>query len=201
MVPYEYDNVRIRYFANNNARGYAYGGEVRLFGNLVKDSESWISMGIMKTSNQIFDETTGAWSEFIPRPTDQRFTLGMFFSDYLPQNKNFKVFLNMMYASGLPFSPPGRSLDANYRLRIPDYKRVDIGFSAILVDGTKKGKYEQTIFKSVENIWLSLEIFNLLNIQNTLSYQWIEDYNVSRIYAVPNRLTARLFNLKLAIRF
>ncbi len=201
LIPYEYDNVRIRYFANNNARGYAYGGEVRLFGNLVKDAESWLSMGYLKTENQIYDETTNTWSHFIPRPTDQRFTFGAFFSDYLPRNKNFKVFVNIMYATGLPFSPPGKSLNPNFQLRIPDYKRVDIGFSALLLDGTKKDRPAYSMFNAFESIWASFEVFNLLGIQNTLSYQWIQDFSSDRIYAVPNRLTSRLLNLKLAVRF
>lgn len=201
LIPYEYDNVRIRYFANNNARGYAYGGELRLFGNLVKDAESWLSMGYLKTENQIYDATTNTWSHFIPRPTDQRFTFGAFFSDYLPRNKNFKVFVNIMYATGLPFSPPGKNLNPAFQLRIPDYKRVDIGFSALLLDGTKQNRPAYSMFNAFESIWLSFEVFNLLGIQNTLSYQWIQDFSSDRIYAVPNRLTSRLLNLKLAVRF
>src|SRR5690606_21279254 len=84
LVPYEYDNVRIRYYANNNGKGYAYGGEVRLYGDLVKDAESWISVGYLKTEQKILDPSTGAYSAFMPRPTDQRLNFGMFFSDYLP---------------------------------------------------------------------------------------------------------------------
>lgn len=201
IIPYEYDNVRIRYAADNNGEGYAYGGEVRLFGNLVKDAESWISVGLLKTENKIFDQNTGEWSDFLARPTDQRATFGMFFSDYLPRNKNFKAFVNMMYSTGLPFSPPGKSLDPSYQLRVKDYKRVDIGFAALLVDGAKKGEYNSNILNKFESIWLSLEIFNLLGIQNVISYQWIQDFNSDRIYAVPNRLTSRLINVKLAVKF
>lgn len=201
LVPYEYDNVRIRYFANNNGRGYAYGGEVRLFGDLVKDAESWISMGYLKTANQIKDDATGEYGEYMPRPTDQRFTFGMYFSDYLPRNKNFKMFLNLMYATGLPFSPPGKALDAGYELRIPDYKRVDIGFAALLLDGNKKDRPAYSLFRNIESVWLSAEVFNLLGIQNTLSYQWIQDYTTNNTFAVPNRLTARLINVKLAVKF
>lgn len=201
LVPYEYDNVRIRYFANNNGRGYAYGGEVRLFGDLVKDAESWISMGYLKTANQIKDDATGEYGEYMPRPTDQRFTFGMYFSDYLPRNKNFKMFLNLMYATGLPFSPPGKALDAGYELRIPDYKRVDIGFAALLLDGNKENRPAYSLFRNIESVWLSAEVFNLLGIQNTLSYQWIQDYTTNNTFAVPNRLTARLINVKLAVKF
>lgn len=201
LVPYEYDNVRIRYNADNNAKGYAYGGELRLFGELVKDAESWVSLGLMKTQNRIFDHQSQTWSEYIDRPTDQRFTLGMFFSDYLPGNKNFKVFLNMMFASGLPYGPRTENMIPKYQMRIPAYKRVDIGFATLLLDGSIKGKYDGTIFKGVESMWFSLEVFNLLGIQNTLSYEWIQDFSNDVMYAVPNRLTSRLLNAKLAIRF
>lgn len=201
LVPYEYDNVRIRYFANNNGVGYAYGGEVRLFGDLVKDAESWVSVGFLKTENKILNETTGLYSDYLPRPTDQRVSFGMFFSDYLPRNKNFKMYLNLMYATGLPFSPPGRGLDPTAQLRIPDYKRVDIGFSALLLDGTKKNRPAYSFFSVFKSLWLSAEVFNLLGIQNTLSYQWIQDYSSDRTYAVPNRLTSRLINVKLAAKF
>jgi hypothetical protein len=201
LVPYEYDNVRIRYFANNNGRGYAYGGELRLFGDLVRDAESWVSVGYLQTANQIKDEQTGLYGNYIPRPTDQRFTFGMYFSDYLPRNKNFKMFLNLMYATGLPFSPPGKALQEGSSLRIPDYKRVDIGFAALLLDGNKKERPAYSLFRNIESVWLSAEVFNLLGIQNTLSYQWIQDYTSNNIFAVPNRLTARLINVKLAVKF
>lgn len=201
LVPYEYDNVRIRYFANNNGKGYAYGGEVRLFGDLVKDAESWVSIGYLKTENQILNNATGLYSDYLPRPTDQRLNFGMFFSDYLPRNKNFKMYLNLMYATGLPFSPAGKGLDPAYQLRIPDYKRVDIGFSALLIDGNKKNRPSYSFFSVFKSVWLSAEVFNLLGIQNTLSYQWIQDYTSNRLYAVPNRLTSRLINVKLSAKF
>ena len=201
LDPYEYDNVRIRYYANNDAKGYAYGGEVRLFGQLVKDAESWVSVGYLKTDNKILDESTGQYGPYFARPTDQRVNFGMFFSDYLPRNKNFKMYLNMIYATGLPFSPPDKGLDPNYQFRVPDYKRVDIGFSALLLDGTKQNRPAYSFFSVFKSIWLSAEVFNLLGIQNTISYQWIQDYSSQKIFAVPNRLTSRLINLKLAAKF
>lgn len=202
LIPYEYDDVRIRYFPDHTARGYAYGGEVRLFGDLVKNAESWVSVGFLKTEHQIFDEASGTYGPFIPRPTDQRLNFGIFFSDYLPRNDNFKMYLNLMYATGLPFSPPGKSLDPIYKqLRIPDYIRADIGFSALLLDGKRRQKRAHSLFNGFESIWISAEVFNLLGIENTLSYQWIQDFSSDRIFAVPNRLTNRLINLKLACRF
>ena len=201
LVPYEFDNVRIRYFPYNTAQGYAYGAELRLFGDLVKDAESWLSVGYLKTENRMLDTLTGMYGDYMPRPTDQRLTFGMFFSDYLPRNKNFKMFLNLMYATGLPFNTPGHSLEPGYQVRIPDYKRVDIGFAAMLIDGKKPNRPAYSFFSRFESVWLSVEVFNLLGIQNTLSYQWIQDYTSNNVFAVPNRLTSRLINAKLAFKF
>lgn len=212
LVPYEYDNVRIRYFGRNNAKGFAYGAEFRLYGDLVKDAESWISVGLMKTGEDLLDDkivikskNTGVdsvtiYPGYIPRPTDSRISFGMFFSDYLPRNKNFKLHLNGLYSTGLPFGPPDQKRYAD-TLRIPSYKRVDIGFSALLLDGSKKDRPRYSYFRKINTMWLSLEVFNLLGIQNTLSYLWIQDQSSGGTYAVPNRLTARLLNLKLVTKF
>lgn len=211
LVPYEYDNVRIRYFGKNDAVGYVYGGELRLYGDLVKDATSWVSVGVLKTAEDITDDKitlkdkSGADSAtiypgYVPRPTDQRFMLGMYFEDYLPRNKNFKMHLNLLYATGLPFGPPDKQRYGD-TLRLPDYKRVDIGFSALLLDGKKKNRPAHSFFRNIESIWFSLEVFNLLGIQNTLSYSWIQDQTSGRTFAVPNRLTSRLLNVKLNIDF
>lgn len=209
LVPYEYDGIKIRYYGNNSSRGYAYGGEVRLYADLVKDATSWISVGMMKTEEQIqqlYKNTAGAdsamvYSSYVARPTDQRLMVSMFFQDYLPQNHNFRVHMNLMYGTGLPFGyPDGNRLGDN--LRMPAYKRVDIGFSALLLDAGKRDKRPaHSFFRRMESIWTSFEVFNLLNIQNTLSYTWIQDQTSNRIYAVPNRLTSRLLNVKLVVSF
>ncbi len=212
LVPYEYDNVRIRYFGKNEAKGYAYGIEGRLYGDIVKDAESWISLGIMKTAEDIIGDEVSVKSKvtgldstvihpgFIPRPTDSRVSFGMFFSDYLPGNKNFKLYLNGLYSTGLPFGPPDQNR-AGDTLRIPSYKRVDIGFSALLLDGARKDRPRYSFFRNVKSMWASLEVFNLLGIQNTLSYLWIQDQSSNKTYAVPNRLTSRLLNIKLVTSF
>lgn len=201
IVPYEYDDVRIRYAANNNGEGYAYGAEIKLKGELVKDADSWISLGLMKTEQRILDPLTNTYSEFHARPTDRLMNLGMYFSDYLPQNKNFKLFLNLMYATGLPTAPIGKFGEEKYMARIPDYKRVDIGFSALLLDGSKQNLGYYNLFKGMKSIWLSFEVFNLLGIQNTLSYQYITAMNGDNTFNIPNRLTGTLLNLKLAASF
>ncbi|HRP90246.1 MAG TPA: TonB-dependent receptor [Edaphocola sp.] len=201
LVPYDYDNVRIRYAANNNGVGYAYGGEIRLFGDLVKDSESWISLGYLKTMEKIFNPLTQQYGNYQPRPTDGRITFGVFFSDYLPQNHNFKVYLNMMYATGLPVALPEKDFERKGSFRIPDYQRVDIGFSALLMDGANAKIGYYSLFKGIKSIWASFEVFNLLGFSNTLSYEYIESMNNNYKFFVPNRLTNRLLNLKLAFKF
>ncbi|MBS1771353.1 MAG: carboxypeptidase-like regulatory domain-containing protein [Bacteroidetes bacterium] len=209
IVPYEYDNVRIRYYGKNDAKGYAYGGEVRIYGDIVKDATSWISIGLLKTMENLSDDkvsyksVSGAdsgtfYPGYIPRPTDQRFMLGMYFEDYFPKWKNYKMHLNLMYASGLPFGPPDNNRYGD-TLRLPDYKRVDIGFSALLLNGAKHPRSK--VWSSIKNTWLSFEVFNLLGIRNTLSYTWIQDQTSGKTYAVPNRLTSRLINVKLVVDF
>jgi hypothetical protein len=122
----------------------------------------------------------------------------MYFEDYLPRWKNYKMHLNLMYATGLPFGPPDKQRFGD-TLRLPDYKRVDIGFSALLLNGEKHQDHK--VWRTMRNIWLSAEVFNLLGIQNTLSYSWIQDQTSGRTFAVPNRLTSRLINVKLIVDF
>lgn len=201
MDPYRYDNVRIRYTGKNDAIGHVYGGELRLYGDLVEDATSWVSIGVLKAEQKITDSPMIAgYDNYFPMPTDQRFMLGMYFEDYLPRNKNFKAHINILYTTGLPVGAPQGHLYQNI-LRIPDYKRVDIGFSALLLDGAKKEYHTHSFFNNINSIWASLEVFNLLSIQNTLSYTWIQDRSTNNMYAVPNRLTSRLINVKLLFRF
>ncbi len=199
--PYYYDNVRIRYTGKNNAIGRVYGGEMRLYGDIVKDATSWISIGLMKGEQKITDSPSIAgYNQYFALPTDQRFMLGMYFEDYLRHNKNFKVHINAMYSTGLPVGRPGSKLYEN-TIRLPDYKRVDIGFSALLLDAERRSHPAHSYFNHIKSVWASLEIFNLLSIQNTLSYSWIQDNSTNRYYAVPNRLTSRLLNVKVLVNF
>lgn len=212
LVPYEFDNVRIRYFGRNDSKGYAAGTEFRLYGDIVEGAESWLSVGVMKTAEDILDDThtykskiTGEDSVtvkpgYVPRPTDSRVNFGMFFSDYLRKNKNFKAHIMGYYSTGLPFGPPDQNRYGD-TLRLPSYKRVDIGFSTLLLDGARKERPRYSYFSHVKSIWMSLEVFNLLGIQNTISYLWIQDQSSNATYAVPNRLTSRLLNVKMVVRF
>jgi hypothetical protein len=220
--PYDIDNLRIQYFGENNAKAYAVGVETRLYGELVKDAESWISLGIGSTKekidNDIYYQYENAAGQIITdqspdkvvadsvkhtigwirRPSDRLITLGMYLQDYLSTNKNIRVHLNMIYGSNMPYSIPNipQLRDA---LTIDPYIRVDIGFSALLL-GEESKRRSHSPFRPFKNIWASFEIFNLLDRANTISYQLIKDF-ANNTYAIPNRLTPRLFNLKLIARF
>jgi len=146
------------------------------------------------------EDSTSIFPGYIPRPTDARVNFGLFFSDYLPGNKNFKLHLSGLYSTGLPFGPPDQARFAD-TLRAPSYRRVDVGFSALLLDGKKQQRPHYSFFRNFKSIWLSLEVFNLLAIRNTLSYQWIQDQTSGRTYAVPNRLTSRLLNARMVVKF
>ena len=201
LDPYYYNNISIQYTGKSDAIGYVYGGEVRLYGDLVKGATSWISIGLMKAAEKIIDSgSIPGYNNYFPSPSDQRFSLGMYFEDYLPRNKNYKVHISGIYSSGLPVGPPDGHLYQDV-IRLPDYKRVDIGFSALLLDAERKNRPAHSFFNNLKSIWGSVEIFNLLGIQNTLSYTWIQDQTTSNTYAVPNRLTSRLLNVKLLFNF
>ncbi len=203
LIPYKVDNVRIQYLAENNSSGYATGIDFKINGEFVSGVESWASLSIMQTEEDIigdsYIDSEGNTIEpgYIPRPTDQRINFSLFFQDYIPGNLNYKMHLNMIYGSGLPFGPP-KSEKYQDILRIPDYRRVDVGFSAILKSENKRAKIKfMNIFNSA---WISAEVFNLLDINNTVSYLWVSDIG-GRQYAVPNYLTRRQINLKLILRF
>lgn len=191
LNPYRIDNVRIQYSGLNNAHGYAVGLDMKLNGQLVSDVESWMCLSLMKTAENIDGDGHG----YIPRPSDQRVMFSMFFQDYLPINKSYTVNLSMHVGSGLPFGPPNseRYL-ATYRM--PSYKRVDAGFFKDFVkrsDGTAKAV-------SIKSFVLGVELFNLFDFDNTISYFWVSDVNGGK-YAVPNYLTSRRLNVKLSIEF
>jgi hypothetical protein len=191
LIPYEIDNLNIRYYGTNDAHGYATGIDFRINGEFVKGAESWASLSIMQTEEYF----QGSW---IPRPTDQRLNLSIFFQDYVPKFPTWKVAITLFYGTGLPIGPPD-SPRKDQTLRIPDYKRVDLGISKQLVGPQTRIKHPKNPFRKLESMWLSLDIFNLLDLRNTISYLWITDIN-NRQYAVPNYLTPRTFNLKLSVR-
>jgi hypothetical protein len=212
--PYDISNVHIQYFGLNDARAFATGIETRFFGELVKDAESWVSIGFAKTMEKVdgafyYNYTLDSLGQpvdsikvnqsWIRRPTDRLFTLGMFIQDYLPTNKNFRFFMNLLYGSNMPYSIPG-SVKYRDALIIPPYIRVDVGFSALLLDADRNTRRSHSPFRNFENIWATFEVFNLIDRENTISYLLIKDFS-NTTYAIPQRLTPRLLNLKLVARF
>jgi hypothetical protein len=219
---YDIDNVKVRYAGNNDAKAYAAGFEARLFGELVKDAESWVSIGFMRTredlDNDYYYQYKNAAGEIINsqstdqvvadsvknnmgwvrRPTDRLITFGLFLEDYLPTNKNFKVHLNLLYGSNMSYNIPN-SVKYRNALIVEPYIRVDIGFSAQLLSEKSKRR-SHSPFRDFENIWASFEVFNLIDRANTISYQLIKDFSNS-VYSIPNRLTPRLVNFKIVGRF
>ena len=204
LIPYEIENVRIRYYAENSASGYAKGLDIRLNGEFVKGMESWASLSIMKTAadieNDYYIDDNGTIREigYYARPADQRVNFSLFFQDYLPKMPHFKMHLNLVYGSGFPLRAPD-TYKGEYDFRMPDYKRIDIGFSIVLEkEGEKKKVFNPLNFSKTS--WISLEAFNLLDIDNTVSYLWIQDVSGTQ-FAVPNYLTSRQLNLKLHFSF
>lgn len=211
--PYDINNVKIQYFALNDAKAYATGVEFRLTGELVKDAESYLSLGFMRSMEKIDTsfyryqldslghplDSTRTRMGWVRRPSDRLFNLGIYLQDYLATNKNLKAYLNFLYGSNLPFNIPG-SLQYRNALTIDPYIRIDIGFSALLLDSEKSNRRSHSPFRNFENIWATLEIFNLIDRANTISYMLIKDFS-NTTYAIPNRLTPRLLNLKLVGRF
>ena len=223
LIPYQIDNVRVRYYAENNAQGYAMGIDLKLNGEFIKGIDSWVSLSVMQTRENLLDDyyydyfnadgelivpgftfdqtpvdSTMVEPGMLPRPTDQLVNFGLFFQDEIPKFPQYKVHLNMLFGSRLPFGPPTRERHRQ-TLRTPPYRRVDIGFSRQLFTDKEKHK-EQKVGKHIKDMWITLEVFNLLDINNTISYLWVRDSD-GRQYAVPSYLTGRRINLKAVVMF
>jgi hypothetical protein len=194
LIPYQVDNVRIRYMPELQATGYAAGLDMKVNGEFVSGIESWASMSLMKTEEDILNDGHG----YIPRPTDQRLNFSIFFQDYFPGAPTWKMNLTAFYGSRLPTGPPN-SEPYQSVFRIPPYRRIDLGFSKVLISQDHK-TYRYKAFDSIKDMWLSLEIFNLLGINNTISYLWVQN-NQGDWFGVPNYLTQRKVNLKLTVKF
>jgi hypothetical protein len=213
LVPYEVDNVRIRYYADELATGYAAGIDLKINGEFVPGIESWASLSFMKTAEDIIGDsyidyptdaagnvtdTLTVFPGFIPRPSDQRVQFSIFFQDYIPRYPTFRVNVKLLFGTGLPFGQPNTERYQQTR-RMPPYRRVDIGFSKQLI-GEDSDFGNKNILRHIKNLWLNLEVFNLLQINNTVSYIWIKDVNNIQ-YGVPNYLTPRQLNLKIVAEF
>ena len=187
LIPYNIDNVRISYYGRNLSKGYATGIDMKLFGEFVPGTDSWLSFSLMKTEEKI----NGQW---LPRPTDQRYRLSLYFTDYFPGSRKWKMNLKGTLAGGLPFGPPHSGREAAV-FRTSPYRRVDIGMSRCIID-----RSERENKRGIRSLWLGVDIFNLLNISNVNSYYWVTDTRNNQ-FAVPNYLTSRQINVRLLLDF
>ena len=191
--PYTLENVRIRYRARNNAIAYAYGLDLRLNGEFVPGTESWFSFGYLKTEENIDDRG------FIARPTDQRLKFAALFQDYVPNIPSMKMYLNLVFNTGVPGGSPSYADPYVFQNRLSSYKRADIGFQYVLVDETKQ--FDRGWKKAFKELSFGVEIFNMFNTQNSITNTWVRDVYSKRQFAIPNFLTPRVFNVRLQIKF
>ncbi|WP_300026309.1 carboxypeptidase-like regulatory domain-containing protein [uncultured Maribacter sp.] len=190
---YTLEDVRIRYAANNDAEAYVYGAEVRLNGAFVPGTESWVSLGYLKTEENRNNRG------YIPRPTDQRVKFAILFQDYIPTIPDLKMYLNLVYQTGVPGGSPSYADPYSFQNRLRDYKRTDLGISYIFAN--RKKQFTKTHWlHNFKELNLGFEIFNLFNNQNSITNTWVRDADSKNEYAVPNYLTSRVFNLKLGLR-
>lgn len=230
LNPYEVNDVRIRYFGGNIARGYAYGMDMRLYGKFVEGAESWISISLLRTKENLYNDfsniyintdgdtiiagytlndtiasTITSYPGMIPRPSDQLLTVGIYFQDELPILPDCKMNLGLILGTGMPFGPPNHNRYEQV-FRMPPYRRVDIGFSYLFLGDEKKNKSKDNKDrpsrkdKLVKSLWAGVEVFNLLQVNNTISYYWVKDVT-GRTYAVPNYLTNRQLSVRLIAHF
>ncbi|MCY1486551.1 TonB-dependent Receptor Plug Domain protein [compost metagenome] len=190
---YTLDNVRIRYSANNDAKAYATGFDARLNGEFVPGTESWFSFGYMKTEENINDRG------YIARPTDQRLKFGILFQDYVKNIPNLKLYLNLVYNTGLPGGSPSYADPYVYQSRLRDYRRADVGFSYVFTEKNET-RPDGHWLKKFKDLSLGLEIFNLFNNQNAITNTWVRDVYTKVQYGIPNYMTTRVFNIKLTAR-
>jgi hypothetical protein len=212
LIPYKIENVRVSYAGENISEGFARGIDFKLNGEFVPGAESWFTLSFLQTREDVEGDFIQVWdgTEFVteeagefPRPTDQIFTVGLYFQDYFPNHPGYKVHLNAFYGSGIPLSSPVE--DQYYtELRMRPYRRVDIGFSKVLKRETDIWG-ERNPLRFFESIWISAEIFNLLDIKNEASYLWVrtisDQEGVPGMFGIPNYLTGRRFNVKISISF
>ena len=191
LIPYTVDNVRVIYDGRNAAKGYAAGIDFKLYGEFVPGTDSWLTLSLMRTKEKI-------GTRWIPRPTDQLYNVSLYFTDYFPGSTRWRFTLKAAFADGLPFGRP-HSERTEQTWRAPAYKRVDMGMSYRLLNNEDR-HIAQGMGKWVKNLWIGVDCFNILGIDNVNSYYWVTDINNNQ-YAVPNYLTGRQLNLRLSVDF
>lgn len=192
LIPYEIENLKLVYSGVNGSSGHAMGLDMKLFGQFVPGSDSWISFSLMNTSQTLNGVK-------VPLPSDRRYSFALFFTDYFPKFPRLKFNLRGIFSDGLPVTAP-RSTRDKWFFRAPAYKRVDIGMAYGLVTPPKDGETRTGLAKTFKSIWLGLDVFNLLDISNVSGYYWVTDVNDIQ-YAVPNYLTRRQLNLRVSVEF
>ena len=206
LITYNVNNVQIIYSGENNAKGFATGIDMRISGEFVRGLESWFAVSVMKTMEDVIGDyktdENGNMTEvgYIRRPTDQRLQFNLFFQDHIPSFPQFRVHLNFVFASGLPYGPP--KMEPAWRVfNSPWYRRVDLGLSFMLLEQSRdRMKHKSAFLRSIRNAGIYVEVFNLLGIYNVSSYMWVTDiYNNQR--PVPTYLTGRLINVKFMVEF
>ncbi len=191
LIPYEIDNLKLVYTGMNQSKGYITGIDFKFFGQFVEGTDSWVSFSLMKTQ----EELNGIK---VPRPTDQRYNLALFFTDYFPKFPKLKFSLKAIFSDGLPTTSPRTSRDQSY-FRVPAYKRVDAGLSYQLV-GDSGEKPSNSFLRNFKSVWIGVDVFNMFDISNVSSFYWVTDVNEMQ-YAVPNYLTRRQLNVRLSMNF
>ncbi len=223
--PYEIDNVRIRYYAENNSKAFAYGVDAKINGEFIKGVESFFKIGFLQSKEDILDDSYKIYLNsdgdtiisgytnnntivdsitnypgYIPRPSEQMLTFSVFFQDQMPRFENFKVSINVLFGTPLPYGPPTYERYKDV-LRTKAYFRTDLGFIYDVINDNNRSKFkEKKVLKSIDRLSFSFNVFNLMNISNTISYQWLQDIS-GNYYAIPNRLTGRRMNLKMVVEF
>lgn len=192
IIPFEVDNLKVVYSGVNGGNGFAAGIDMKIFGQFVPGSDSWLSFSLMKTNEKLNGVN-------VPRPTDRRYSLGLYFTDYFPKFPRLKFSLKGLFMDGLPTTAPRQGRDKSY-FRAPPYKRVDIGLAYGLVTPADAEKRTSGFLSKFKSIWIAFDVFNLLDISNVSSYYWVTDVNDIQ-YAVPNYLTRRQFNVRLSVEF
>ncbi|MFT5238904.1 MAG: hypothetical protein ACI9M9_002521, partial [Flavobacteriaceae bacterium] len=191
--PYTLENVRIRYRARNNAVAYAYGLDIRMEGEFIPGTESWVSFGYLKTEENIEDRG------YISRPTDQRLKFAVLVQDYMKVIPNLKGYLNLTYNTGLPGGSPSYADPYDYQTRLPDYKRADLGVSYLIIgEGNLREKGWLSAFKELS---IGAEIFNIFDVQNSITNTFVRDTYTKVQYSIPNFLTPRVFNVRTTMKF
>ncbi len=191
LIPYNVNNVRTVYYGRNMCDGYAMGIDTKLYGEFVPGTDSWVTFSVMQTKEKF-------GNKWVPRPTDQRYNLSLYFTDFFPGTDRWKMSLRGAFADGLPFGPTHSGRE-KMNFRAPAYKRVDIGMNYRLLNN-EDGRYKTGIAGAIKNAWLGIDAFNVFGINNVNSYYWVTDITNNQ-FAVPNYLTGRLLNLRLSLEF